>query len=188
MITRPTTKELLAASLKELSTLKPIDKITVREIAQNCGFTSKTFYNHFQDKYDLISWIYSTFIEKLVDRIGRDGYEWRDSLRDCFDYFIENRAFLKNLIANTSGQDSFVNYVTQFNAKILSNYIKREQNWDSLPPDVEIFIKVYCYGTVCTFCEMLVKPLPVPDEEFVTLIEKSLPEPLKKFLYKNAKV
>ena len=41
MITRLTTKELLAESLKELSAHKPIDKITIKEIVQNCGFTAK---------------------------------------------------------------------------------------------------------------------------------------------------
>ena len=39
MIIRPTTKDLIAESLKELAAVKPIDKITVREISQNCGFT-----------------------------------------------------------------------------------------------------------------------------------------------------
>ena len=187
MIIRPTTKELLAASLQELAALKSIDKITVREIAQNGGFTAKTFYNHFQDKYDLIAWIYSSSAEKIMNRIGIDGYEWRDAVRDSFRYFLDNREFLKNLVANTSGQDSFINYVAQFSVKIVSDYIKRRNNFDILPPDVEIFVRVYCYGIVCTFCEFLTAPIPVSDEEFVALIEKSLPEPLKKFLYKNAK-
>ena len=138
MIIRPTTKELLAASLQELAALKSIDKITVREIAQNCGFTAKTFYNHFQDKYDLIAWIYSSSAEKIMNRIGVGGYEWRDSLRDGFKYFLDNREFLKNLIANTGGQDSFINYVARFNVKILSEYIQRENNFDELPRDLEI--------------------------------------------------
>lgn len=185
MIIRPTTKDLLAESLKELSTLKPIDKITVKEIAQNCGFTSKTFYNHFQDKYDLIAWIYSTAMEKIFSKIDGKNYTWKDTLTEGLNYFLDNKEFLKNLIAHTSGQDSFINYVAQFNIKILSDYIKRSHNLEKLSPDVEIFIKVYCYGTVCTFCEMLTNPTPVSDELFVKSIEKSLPEPLKKFFYKN---
>ncbi|MBQ7704706.1 MAG: TetR family transcriptional regulator [Selenomonadaceae bacterium] len=55
MITRMTTKEVIAESLKELSASKPIGKITIKDIVQNCGLTSKTFYNHFQDKYNLIN-------------------------------------------------------------------------------------------------------------------------------------
>lgn len=186
MIIRPTTKELLAASLRELSARKPVDKITVREIAQNCGFTAKTFYNHFRDKYDLIEWIYASFAGEVMDRIGSGGYEWRDSLADGLNYFLENREFLRNLVEHTGGQDSFLNYVARFNVKILSDHLRRTQHWEELPPDVEIFVKVYCYGTVCMFIELLTNPLPMPAVEFVGLIEKSLPEPLRKFLYKPA--
>ena len=100
------------------------------------------------------------------------------------NYFLANKDFLKNLIMHTSGQNSFVNYVAQFNVKILSDYIKRSKKIETLSPDTEIFVQVYCYGTVCTLCEMLIKDFPVPVEKFVELIEKSLPEPLKKFLYK----
>ena len=69
MIIRMTTKELFAESLKELAVSKNISKITVKEISANCGFTSKTFYNHFQDKYALIEWIYSTAAEKIFSKI-----------------------------------------------------------------------------------------------------------------------
>ena len=117
MIIRQTTKELLAESLKELSAAKPIDKITIKEIVQNCGFTSKTFYNHFQDKYDLIAWIYSTAEEKIMKKIDGENYTWKDSLTDGLNYFPENKKFLKNLVLNTGGQDSFINYIARYNVK-----------------------------------------------------------------------
>ena len=185
MIIRQTTKELLAESLKELSAAKPIDKITIKEIVQNCGFTSKTFYNHFQDKYDLIAWIYSTAAENIMKKIDGENYTWKDSLTDGLNYFLDNKKFLKNLVLNTGGQDSFINYIARYNVKILSDYIKRSHNLKKISADVEICIKIYCYGTVCIFCEILTAPLTVPTEEFVNILEKSLPEPLKKFLYKN---
>ena len=185
MIIRKTTKELFAESLKELSTAKSIDKITIKEIAQNCGFTSKTFYNHFQDKYDLIAWIYSTQAEKIFNKLDGENYTWNNALADVLNYFLENKKFLRNLVLNTGGQDSFINYLANFSVKIFSKYIKHKQNLDKLSPDLEIFIKVYCYGVVCTLCEILNSPLPVPAEEFVNLLEKSLPEPLKKFFYKS---
>ena len=86
---------------------------------------------------------------------------------------------------NTGGQDSFVNYLANFSVKIFADYIKRTQNLKELSPELEIYIKVYCYGIVCTLCEILTAPLPVPAEEFVKLLEKSLPAPLKNFFYKS---
>lgn len=48
---------VLAESLIELSTKKPIEKITIKEITDKAGVIRPTFYNHFQDKYELIEWI-----------------------------------------------------------------------------------------------------------------------------------
>ena len=185
MIFRPTTKEVFAESLKELAASKPVDKITIKEIAQNCGFTSKTFYNHFQDKYDLIVWIYSTAAEKIFSKMDGENYTWNNALADGLNYFLENKKFLRNLVLNTGGQDSFINYLANFSVKIFAEYIKRTQNLAAISPETEILIKVYCYGIVCTLCEILIEPLPLPAEEFVNLLEKSLPAPLKKYFYKS---
>lgn len=48
---------LLADSLKELAASKPIEKITIKEITDKAGVIRPTFYNHFQDKYELLEWI-----------------------------------------------------------------------------------------------------------------------------------
>ena len=48
---------VLAESLKELAAIKPIDKITIKEITDKAGVIRPTFYNHFQDKYELLEWI-----------------------------------------------------------------------------------------------------------------------------------
>ena len=177
------TKEIFAKSLKKLSNKKSIEKISVKDIVNDCGLTKTTFYNHFRDKFDLAAWIYSTSAEKIMNKIISKNYSWKDSLTDGINYFFDNRIFLKNLILNTKGQDSFINYVANFNVKILSDYIKKVHNLKNLPKDIEIYIKIYCYGTVCTICEMLIKDFPIPVDDFVNLLENSLPEPLKKFLY-----
>ena len=48
---------LLAESFKELTLKQPIEKITIKEITDKAGVIRPTFYNHFQDKYELLEWI-----------------------------------------------------------------------------------------------------------------------------------
>lgn len=48
---------LLAESFKELACQQPIEKITIKEITDKAGVIRPTFYNHFQDKYELLEWI-----------------------------------------------------------------------------------------------------------------------------------
>lgn len=57
---REETKEKMVASFKNLSLKKPIQKITVQEIVEGAGVIRSTFYNHFQDKYQLLEWIFTT--------------------------------------------------------------------------------------------------------------------------------
>lgn len=35
---------------------KPLNKITINDIAEDCGINRMTFYYHFQDIYDLVEW------------------------------------------------------------------------------------------------------------------------------------
>lgn len=60
------TKRALEASLKKLLLEKPLDKITISDIADECGMNRMTFYYHFQDIYDLIAWSFAEDAEKIL--------------------------------------------------------------------------------------------------------------------------
>ena len=53
------TKKALAQSLKNLLLKKPLNKITINDITDDCGINRMTFYYHFKDIYDLLEWIYT---------------------------------------------------------------------------------------------------------------------------------
>ena len=50
------TKRALEQSLKNLLLKKPLNKITINDIAEDCGINRMTFYYHFKDIYDLVEW------------------------------------------------------------------------------------------------------------------------------------
>lgn len=58
---------LLVKSFKELAVRYPIEKITIKEITDRAGVIRPTFYNHFQDKYELLEKIIRT---ELLEPIG----------------------------------------------------------------------------------------------------------------------
>ena len=105
---RKTAKELLAESFRELAQDRDIDKITVQDIAKNCGYSVATFYRQFRDKYDLIAWDYARDVQKLPEQEDGSQKDWRKSLSDAAEYYDEQRQYLANLLTNTSGYDSFM--------------------------------------------------------------------------------
>ncbi|HCY78991.1 MAG TPA: dihydroxyacetone kinase transcriptional activator DhaS, partial [Clostridiales bacterium] len=52
------TKEALGNALKKMLSVKPIDKITVKDLVEECGVNRQTFYYHFDDVYDLLEWVF----------------------------------------------------------------------------------------------------------------------------------
>ncbi len=51
------TRNALARSLKKLMLTVPLTKITIQQLVDDCGVTRHTFYNHFQDIYELLGWL-----------------------------------------------------------------------------------------------------------------------------------
>lgn len=83
---RKTSKEILAESFRELADIKPIDKITIKDIVDNCGYSPATFYRQFKDKYDLIAWDYAKEIGRIMGDIGGEE-QWKKSLEDGARYY-----------------------------------------------------------------------------------------------------
>ena len=64
---------LLAESFKELAKKHPIEKITIKEITDLAGVIRPTFYNHFQDKYELVEWIITTDLLDPIEPLIQNG-------------------------------------------------------------------------------------------------------------------
>ena len=54
------TKRVLADSIRKLMEQRPLAKISVGDIVEECGLNRNSFYYHFKDKYDLVNWIFYT--------------------------------------------------------------------------------------------------------------------------------
>ena len=91
-----TTKESLGAALKQMLTVKPIDKITVKDLVEICGVNRQTFYYHFDDVYDLLEWVFEEDANRVLP--SEVVYEhWRDDVMMFFKYLADNSVFALNI-------------------------------------------------------------------------------------------
>lgn len=181
---RKTAKEILADSFRELAKEKPIDRITVREIAVNCGYSSATFYRHFKDKYDLIVWDYTKQTALIMNKVGTSDYDWRNTLLEGLNHFQREKEYLVNILKHTSGHDSFIQYMTNIHCEELSSLIRRITGIKQLDSKTEMYIRLYCMGTTCLNCEWILGKFDATPEEMAELYENSLPAPLQPLLLK----
>ncbi|MCH4266559.1 MAG: TetR/AcrR family transcriptional regulator [Solobacterium sp.] len=98
------TKKVLAQSLKQLASEKPIEKITISEIAKMSGVNRQTFYYHFSDIYDLIEWIYTTEAAKVLG--SHHTYDtWQEGLTEILAYIQSDRAFVMSTYHSLSREN-----------------------------------------------------------------------------------
>ena len=103
------TKLLLAESLQQLMLTMPLEKISVNDIVEKAGVGRNTFYYHFADKYDLVTWYFQTGITPFLFEHTKYG-SWQSLLIGLEEYFRQNKVFYKNALAYT-GQNSLMEYI-----------------------------------------------------------------------------
>ena len=85
-------EEKLAESFRELVKQKNPDKITVREITDGAGVIRATFYNHFNDKADLLQYIIREKVIEPVRGLFRLGM-YREAVVLIFQAMKDNEEF-----------------------------------------------------------------------------------------------
>lgn len=90
------TKHALEASLKNLLLQKPLNKITIQDITDDCGINRMTFYYHFKDIYDLVEWSCEEDARKALE--GKKTYDtWQQGFLQIFEEVLENKQFVMNV-------------------------------------------------------------------------------------------
>ena len=95
------TKRALEASLKKLLLQKPLNKITISDIAEDCGISRMTFYYHFKDIYDLVEW---ACVEDAARALaGKKTYDtWQEGFLNIFQVVLDNKPFIMNVYRTVS--------------------------------------------------------------------------------------
>ena len=95
------TKRALAASLKNMLLKKPLNKITINDIAEDCGINRMTFYYHFKDIYDLVEWTCEEAAAQALE--GKKTYDtWQQGFLNIFYAVLENKPFIMNVYRSVS--------------------------------------------------------------------------------------
>lgn len=120
------TEAVLIGTFKALMLKKPMNKITVSELVEECGINRKTFYYHFEDIRDMQRKMLRQDIEAIFSRA--DLITDHDLIiNSVLDYIEQNKVILKNMLSciGRSELDLFLN--SNVNKPIYSLVCETEQ-------------------------------------------------------------
>lgn len=91
------TKEALGRALKELTVQKGFDKVSVGDITGVCGLGRQSFYYHFQDKFQLLEWVFAQELLLPFEK-GINLQNWPGRISQMLETMEQNRKFYVNAI------------------------------------------------------------------------------------------
>lgn len=171
-------KELLGESLEELLKSKPFDKITVNEIAENCGVGRRTFYNIFIDKYDLATWVYTRQLTALLDNV--EGARLGDFIKysaDVVDKDMQIIIALDKYRGQNNFRDSLAVPMTEMYVRVIEKYFNAKVN-DEMKADIGFYVG----GQIAYVGKVIHSPVIPTAKEVVPFFIRCCPDSLKQFI------
>ena len=141
------TKRALEQSLKNLLLQKPLHKITINDITEDCGINRMTFYYHFKDIYDLVEWSCEEDARKALE--GKKTYDtWQQGLLQIFEAVLENKPFIMNVYHSVS-REKVEGYLYRLTYDLLEGVVEEQAAGMSVRAEDKAFIAdVYKYAFV----------------------------------------
>ena len=140
------TKLALCDALKSLLAAKNIDQITVGEITDAAGFNRQTFYYHFRDVYDLLTWIFNQEMSAIRPYLDKPDLNWRETLSRII-LGVSQRKYLCSCIVHGVGRDQLVFALHDSIYELIKYVIEHEANIRPVPPEhLNFTVEFYTYA------------------------------------------
>ena len=178
------TKRALEQSLKNLLLKKPLTKITIADIAEDCGINRMTFYYHFKDIYDLVEWSCMEDARQALEE-NRTYDTWQEGLLRIFAAVRENKPFIMN-VYRCVHKEQVEKFLTPLVDALVRNVIVEESVGMTVREEDKDFIaQVYSYVFIGVMLDWIAGDMRGEPERIVdrlaTLLRGTGAEALRRF-------
>lgn len=164
-----TTKRALEESLKRMLLKKPLDKITIRDITEDCGISRMAFYYHFHDIYELVEWACIEDASRALQ--GKKTYDtWQEGLLQVFEAVLENKPFILNVYRSVS-RERIENYLYSLTYQLIEGVVEEQSENLMVTEEQKKFIAdFYKYSFVGVMLDWIRRGMKESPQEMSELI------------------
>mgnify|MGYP000381111479 FL=1 len=160
------TKRALEQSLKNLLQQKPLSKITISDITEDCGISRMTFYYHFKDIYDLVEWACAEDAARALQ--NKKTYDtWQQGFVQIFHAVRENKVFVMN-VYRCVNREQVEKYLVPLTDQLIMGVItERAAGMIVREADQQFIAQVYSYAFVGIMLDWIRDDMRADPEELV---------------------
>ena len=180
------TKRALEQSLKNLLLKKPLSKITISDLTEDCGMNRMTFYYHFKDIYDLVEWSCLTDAKRALDE--KKTYDtWQQGFLQILEAVQANKPFIMN-VYHCVHREQVEIYLRPLVEDLILNVVNEEAGGLNVRDEDKMFIvQAYSYIFIGIMLDWIKEDMQENPQEIVErlnkLIKGSIRASLTRFQY-----
>ena len=171
------TKRAIQGSFKKLLSNQPLDKITVKNITDDCGVNRNTFYYHFLEE------IFLTEAQKSVEKM-EVGQSWEEGLKTGLCFVKENKKLIYH-VYNSLHRETIERYLysvsLDFAGKFIDN-VSKTLKLSVSDDDKKFIASFYKYAIVGIVLDWLEGGMKSDPDELIKRMSKLLSGTLKTVL------
>lgn len=172
-------KQKIISALEELLNYKDLDDIYISDIVRSANISRKTFYRHYQDKYDLVNAYFFEFFQNTFERITY-GDEWDEALLRYLA-ICEEKALILSHAYSSRDANSLRKFDIEMTEKTYSKYLEMK-GADVHSDEMGFAIRIASCGGTEMIIDWLLSGMKKDKRVLVGLIKRTLPQDVLKYL------
>jgi len=116
------TQRAIAESLIKLLNERPLDKITIKDIVEDCGINRNTFYYHFEDIPSLVKQILNAEAEKVLLK-QEAVVSWEEGFIEGAQFALQNKKVVYH-IYNSVRREEGEKYLYHVAGDVMRQYVE----------------------------------------------------------------
>lgn len=136
------TKKAIIESFVKLLNERTLDKIKVKDIAEECGINRNTFYYHFEDIHALMEELLRLETERVLLRDTEEG-SWEEAFIQAAEFALQNKRAVYH-IYNSAGRDIVKRYLNAMAEDVMTHFVERiAQGIAAGEEDKKLVVRLY---------------------------------------------
>lgn len=161
------TQKFIMSTFMQLLENESLDKITVRDIVEECEINRNTFYYHYSDIYDLLDDVFRVETEKFLEQDVDDNTTFGEEYARAAQFVLKYRKAILH-IYDSKKRDVLENYLETLAFSFINRFVKKESEGYGLSDDdVNYITGFYTHAIVGNTIEWIKRKLPSGQERFI---------------------
>ncbi|WP_313128516.1 TetR/AcrR family transcriptional regulator [Anaerocolumna sp.] len=135
------TRKAIIESFLKLLNERPLNKITIKDIVEDCGINRNSFYYHFEDMSSLVEEIMVDEADKIIEQYG-DISSLEECLGVAIDFAVKNKKAVMHIYSSAS-REAYERYLNRVSEYVVTKYIDTFVDIPAQEEDKQIIIKFF---------------------------------------------